>query len=797
MMKLTVWSALLLVATVSMFASGHPFLSELVRQQQGKVLPICPETIKTFSEQFCMCPQTSSATGACTNLPTFRDGLAVPGRFISALEVAQNLVNPAFINIISAEIKGPGVGVGIMNAENSCHMIKTEYGYKETIVITSGTVQRSRLAANDAVLQGSTDNSGRDSVTPYLASDVIDNAFDCSELLFVLEVVTNGTSDTLRVALEYMFLSEEYPEFVQNKFNDQFRFFIREVVPAGQPELPWVNLAVTSDGANIEVNSVNYEDAFASIFRLCTPNTVYDGHTTSLFSAQSILENGKQYEVRLTVCDVGDGQYDSAVFMKKGSLTVCDGNAASIECPVSFEVCPNGAVPQAFPQGSCGTPLTALLTTPVDTTVVGTITGVTYIIEEIPEISCEFDLTVANRGPIVYNPPGSSLISFVTNGTTESWDGVGDQPRPFAEGETITLNFTLEDDCCETGNTGRVLIDEIVISTFTWVSGDTISLDAVMSRVYGQSATITIEVADCYGAITTKTIVVEIDVGCEGLGAPVVNFNGGALPEGSTYPLGSNIVFNVLISQPYVSWSVKVGGVVLYEFAPKATATLAQVTYTASACGTFDISFNFFNLCEGDVSYIRTVVVCDPVLTPPPEETPNVDQCDPGFAKNPLTGVCEKTCANDGDCVYGGACSGVCLPTGFCEDGAGQCKLGCCKATPGNIPGTIEKAICSNGCGANSCCFENIESGCNSLNPAPELEVSCTALYGEKKPCTVETEATDCAGMGIERCIFVKNGKINDSYCSASCTAEKGCQPGYRCAQFTQSYYEIPAIYGP
>jgi len=771
-------------------------LLEVVDRQRFQELPICPETIKTFSEQFCQC----EIRQGCTALPPFRDGLTIngielPGRTISALDIARNLVDESIIDVLSAEIKGPGVGVGIMDAANSCHMVSEIYGYTETIVVTSGTVQRSTFTTNDPGNQGSTDNVQRDQVPTYIAPE-IEGANDCSELSMQILVKDINQAANLRVSLQYMFLSEEYPEFVGNIFNDQFRFLLRESGTTG----PFTNLA-TIGSVDVAINTVNYDPEFAALFRLCTPDTVYDGHTVNLFSTPETLQVGKQYDVRMVVCDVGDGQYDSAVFMKKGSLAVCDAAPTGIDCPGAIEICPGAPVPEAVPEGTCDNNLQVDLATPVDTTVLGTILGVTYFIVDYPNITCEFDLTVANREPTLYNPPGTSLISW-GNGST--WDGVSEPAPVFEIGDVITLNFTLEDDCCETGNNGTITVNGEVILSFTWVSGDTISVDIPITNLFSQTETITIALYDCFGALTLKIVKITIDKPCPS-GLPTVFVSGGLQPF---YEIGDVVRFGFFLAdfEETASWEMFVNGAPTDPPTTGNTTGFIQVPITVTKCGEFEVTFNFDNLCTGDlVLDAFVVVVCQPSPTPVPSEAPTAtpspvatpNPCpEEGFELNPATGLCEKTCTTAADCVHSGVCSDVCSPSGFCTDGRGSCRLGCCKATPGNIPLTLSDAICSNGCGKTSCCFENISGGCNSLNDPEGLENTCTALYGKKVPCSPETESVDCAGLGIERCILVKNANINDSYCSASCTPTTGCADGYRCVQFTKSYNTVPAIYG-
>jgi len=891
-------------------------------RQLAKELPICPAVIKSYSEQFCQCPVSAGCGGP---LPTFKDNLnpALTGRYISAFDIAQSLVDTRIIRVLSAERRGPGVGIGTINAANTCHMIKSEYGYNEAVVITTGTVQRSRLMANDNVLQGSTDNSDRN--TFYQASDVFSDARDCSELYFTLEVKNETvTTSALRVAMQYMFLSEEYPEFVDNIFSDDFYFLIREFNSGAQYE-DLAKVRKNGELIPVSINSVNYDEAFASIFRLCSPNTIFDGNTVNLYSVAKNLLPGKVYEVRLIVCDVGDVQYDSAVFIKKGSLTECIEEQPKINCPNDYESCPNAPIPRPVAQGNCFLDIASVLLTPVDTSVLGTISGVTFGVKDYPDVTCSFDLTINNRAPTIYSPQGTPLFTMNRSGIVETWDGITSQPRKFEVGEIVQLTFAVEDDCCAVGNTGKVFADAVLLTQFGWVNENVISVPINITKAFGQRTTIVIEIQDCYGILTKRTIDIEINQLCTGIALPFVSIEGGTKPD---YALGTNVSIIVLIPEANIPARVELNGVVLKQYAPVPAKSTFKFYFAPSQCGSYDLVFYFDNLCTGAVNLKKSLLfvcptptptptasptatptptptptptatptatpttvptasptaaptgkpncncTCDdtdsdsdsefnelihfeiertesfesgavsdsetnctcicapdtdsdsdsestptpspvvtasptatpsPVVTASPTSTPSPSvtaspspspSCEPGFKKNPISSKCEKTCSSGSDCVTGGVCSGECLSNGFCKDGQGSCRLGCCKATPGNIPLVVANAICSNGCGANSCCFENILEGCNSLNSPAALEETCTALYGKKIACKPKSESIDCKGHGIERCIEVKNGNINDSYCSASCTSTKPCSSGYKCVQFTKSYTSTPAIYG-
>lgn len=110
------------------------------------------------------------------------------------------------------------------------------------------------------------------------------------------------------LAIEFQFLSEEYPEYIESPFNDAF---IAEVddntwSANGQTISAPDNFAYDVGGAPITVRSASMTAAKAS-------GSTYDGGT-SRFMAQSPVTSGA-HSVYLSIFDASDGNFDSAVFL--------------------------------------------------------------------------------------------------------------------------------------------------------------------------------------------------------------------------------------------------------------------------------------------------------------------------------------------------------------------------------------------------------------------------------------------------------------------------------------------------
>lgn len=97
---------------------------------------------------------------------------------------------------------------------------------------------------------------------------------------------------------DFIYLSEEYPEFVGSRFNDFFRAFVN-----GQ------NIALDEAGHVVDVNNVHFDGS------LPTAGTFFDGRTHLLRAQYQIPAGVTTLNVRLEISDVADGIYDSAVLL--------------------------------------------------------------------------------------------------------------------------------------------------------------------------------------------------------------------------------------------------------------------------------------------------------------------------------------------------------------------------------------------------------------------------------------------------------------------------------------------------
>jgi len=138
----------------------------------------------------------------------------------------------------------------------------------------------------------------------------------------------------LELNFDYVFASEEYPEFVNSTFNDVFGFFLRGPGISGPYSGNAKNIALVPNSTTpITINNVNngfnnsgggpnssyyYNNTTIGAnpnTSVAIPTVIYDGFTT-LLTAKSSLICGGTYHIKLAIGNVSDNQYDSAVFLK-------------------------------------------------------------------------------------------------------------------------------------------------------------------------------------------------------------------------------------------------------------------------------------------------------------------------------------------------------------------------------------------------------------------------------------------------------------------------------------------------
>jgi len=129
------------------------------------------------------------------------------------------------------------------------------------------------------------------------------------------------------VWFQFVFASEEYPEFVGSAFNDVFGFFISGPGITGPYSNNSKNIAlIPNTEIPVSINNVN-QDINSQYFVINDSNFIqYDGFTTVL-TAESEVVPMETYHIKLAIGDISDFIFDSGVLLQASSF--CSGPVTS------------------------------------------------------------------------------------------------------------------------------------------------------------------------------------------------------------------------------------------------------------------------------------------------------------------------------------------------------------------------------------------------------------------------------------------------------------------------------------
>lgn len=270
-------------------------------------------------------------------------------------------------------------------------------------VLTSGDA----LLADDA---NSAPNSGVNAGGTNVRGDT---DFDVT----VLRVDLSVPQDRNCLSIDFRFLSEEFPEYVGQAFNDGFvaELDTTSWTTSGSSITAPNNFAFDPSGNVISINGSGVADMSASE----AAGTTYDG-ATALLRASSPLNPGA-HSLYLSIFDQGDSVYDSAVFVDRLSL----GTTSTGGCQPGAQLPPPTVSKTAddatsAPGGQIGYEIT--ISNPNDTAV-----SLESIVDTLPD---GFSYLAGSTGGVTSADPNQ-------DGPLLTWEGPIDVP---AEG-SVSLRF--------------------------------------------------------------------------------------------------------------------------------------------------------------------------------------------------------------------------------------------------------------------------------------------------------------------------------------------------------------------
>ncbi len=240
----------------------------------------------------------------------------------TATQLAQKLVGSG-VTISNVTYSGNFVSSGIFKS------IATVVPFDSGIVLTSG------IARTNGIEIGVDGNATRNADNALNGSGDVDlnvlsnnTTFDAT----VLEFDIAPLGDTL--TFNYVFSSDEYPEYNCSDFNDVFAFFISGPGIVGVQNLakiPNTNIPVAINSINdgtvtggnnlSDCTSLGPGSPFVSLYIKNTTGThlTHNG-LTKLLTAKVVVQPCQKYHLKIAIADASDGVIDSGVFIEANSL---------------------------------------------------------------------------------------------------------------------------------------------------------------------------------------------------------------------------------------------------------------------------------------------------------------------------------------------------------------------------------------------------------------------------------------------------------------------------------------------
>ncbi len=218
---------------------------------------------------------------------------------LTANDLAQMLAGPG-ITVSNATLTGAPDAAGSFGGTSNL-------GMNTGVVLCTGPVTLAPGPNN-------TGSAGQDNGQPgnnQLNGLAGANTFNAVVLEFDFVPLSNS------IEFNYVFGSEEYPEWVSSGYNDAFAFYISGPGIGGSQNIamvPGSGIPVTIDNINAGSNAQYYVNNAGGA------TIQYDGFTTVL-TAVSTVQACETYHLQIMIADAGDGVWDSGVFLEEGSLT--------------------------------------------------------------------------------------------------------------------------------------------------------------------------------------------------------------------------------------------------------------------------------------------------------------------------------------------------------------------------------------------------------------------------------------------------------------------------------------------
>lgn len=191
--------------------------------------------------------------------------------------------------------------------QNHCAKLQIEKG----LILSTGYVMDA-IGPNDKTNSGEKVNFSGDRDL-----DLISKGKTYDAIILEFDFIPNSDS----IAFDYIFASEEYPEYVNKGLNDSFAFYLlkeKSKEKINLAKLPNNSQTITVDNIN-SFNNSEFFIANTDKYNCLFYSLQFDGLTTKLSTGYKVNPYQK-YHIKLCISDVGDGYFDSAVLLNANSF---------------------------------------------------------------------------------------------------------------------------------------------------------------------------------------------------------------------------------------------------------------------------------------------------------------------------------------------------------------------------------------------------------------------------------------------------------------------------------------------
>ncbi len=228
----------------------------------------------------------------------------------TAQQLSNNLAG-ANVNTFNASITGDALQYGQFS------YVGNDLGLNSGVILSTGDI----FDAVGPNSSGSTSSNMGGPGDPDLSALAGFNTNDAVVFEFDFEV------QSTEIEFNFVFLSEEYNEFVNSGFNDVFAFFISGPGIVGQENLAIVPGTTTP----VTINTIN-NGSFWQFYNDNTGggvNIEFDGFTTLMTASKDSLQQCGIYTLSLRIADGSDSALDSGVLLEENSLVQGNISASS------------------------------------------------------------------------------------------------------------------------------------------------------------------------------------------------------------------------------------------------------------------------------------------------------------------------------------------------------------------------------------------------------------------------------------------------------------------------------------